>query len=207
MAVCQSVRSISDNLFVIYVFCYWSKQQWQTFTFRVPSVTPDCITLWVLADPLSWSWIWASLSLQHRTVSAHFLPLTTTKCSSYNSQTPIWMEEWKISKVGANVDCVVWLKTACWSSLPWCFEDRWRLGSLKTAAGNYLVPLSLLIFSAVIYNLTAVYNSLGIGHVSFRMDRELSCSSFYLFSHLLHFCTQIMRGVAFHSQSVGSRNL
>lgn len=166
------------------MFSYWSKQQWQTFTPRVSSVVPDCITLWVLADsPL----LVLNLDITQPSTPDSFCtfsPSNNNKMQFLQLTIPHMNGGVENnSKEEANVDCVVWLKTACWSSLPWCFEDRWRLGWLKTAAGNYLVSLSFLIFSAMIYKLAAVYNSLAIGHVSFWMDRKLSCSR-YLFSHL-----------------------
>lgn len=53
-------------------------------------------------------------------------------------------------------DCVVWLETACWSSLPWCFENRWRKCWLKPTAGNYFARQPLLIFSELIYKFSCV---------------------------------------------------
>lgn len=58
--------------------------------------------------------------------------------------------EWRSGKqqeMAESVDCVVWLKTACWSSLLWCFEKRWRHGWLKTAAGTYFAPRALCWYS------------------------------------------------------------
>lgn len=98
---------------------------------------------------LSECFIWALLNLQHQTVSAHFLLPSTRKCRFYNSQSPP-SYEWRSGKqqeMAESVDCVVWLKTACWSSLLWCFEKRWRHGWLKTAAGTYFAPRALCWYS------------------------------------------------------------
>lgn len=112
------------------------------------------------------------------------------------------MEEWKIAeRRRQSADCVVWLKTACWSSLPWCFEDRWRQGWLKTAAGNYFVPRPLLIFSEMIYKLTAVCRLLDMFlfgwtehcHVQ---DICLITNKKVNYENKLICCAQIMQSVA-----------
>lgn len=121
---------------------------------QAAEMDPGCVTSWVLADPptpplLSECFIWALLNLQHQTVSAHFLLPSTRKCRFYNSQSPP-SYEWRSGKqqeMAESVDCVVWLKTACWSSLLWCFEKRWRHGWLKTAAGTYFAPRALCWYS------------------------------------------------------------
>ena len=85
--------SFQKYISLILWFCYWSKHLWRTFIPRAPFSKPDGVTSWVIADPppthwLYWIWAVGITQHQHETVSAHFLPPSTSKYNLYNSQSP-----------------------------------------------------------------------------------------------------------------------
>lgn len=121
---------------------------------QAAEMDPGCVTSWVLADPPTPP---SSFRVLHLSITQPSTPDSLCSFSpAINMKMPILQltippsYEWRSGKqqeMAESVDCVVWLKTACWSSLLWCFEKRWRHGWLKTAAGTYFAPRALCWYS------------------------------------------------------------
>ena len=121
---------------------------------QAAEMDPGCVTSWVLTDPPTPPFF-PSASSEHYSTFNTRQSLLIFSChqqenADFTTHDPPPQYEWRSGKqqeMAESVDCVVWLKTACWSSLLWCFEKRWRHGWLKTAAGTYFAPWALCWYS------------------------------------------------------------